>query len=59
MRHFKTVSAERPALASDEIATITALVGLLTAVVGLLGEISTVFGVSFAIVHKGTSGTTP
>jgi hypothetical protein len=44
-------------LASDEIATVTAVVALLTAIVGLLGQISTVFGISFAIFHKGTAST--
>ena len=52
MRHFKTISGERPAFASDAVATVTAAITLLTAVVGLLGQIGTVFGISFSLTSK-------
>ncbi len=52
MRHLRNVSAGRPAIASDDIATITAVVALATAIVGLLGQISSVFGISFSLTSK-------
>ena len=57
MKHVKTISTGRPAVASDSVAMFTAVVGLLTAILGLLTQISTVFGITSASGQKGSSST--
>ena len=52
MRHVRIVSTGRPASASDDLVTITAVISLLTSIMGLLGQISTVFGISFNLCQK-------